>query len=473
MAMVLTTSPIVLAQGSDQAIEPWAEFRGAVKQLIKEHSELHKSQYIPARDAAQDAQKALSEDKKNEEKKSALAVAIYNQMDLLLDVTKSRLEIGKYFATKIPVSQVQWLEGYSSALSVAKIEASLRQIENLEGELKALTDSTPLVDKLKELKVLRAKIIEFRVTNMLPVLGQLRSDRTQAGILKVEFLQENILGYLTNGPVDDLEDDELDVNTIPELVANTSISANSAWGKLRAAVISLNDAEKYRINALRLFNSIGGYTDGQMTQEARAAERGKYTDGNGILKEKSIPALTFARKLTSEAIKALRNLGSMCTTEYVPVCGEVQVQCVQAPCEPQQRTFGNKCELNKAGAKFLHEGECGKEPNTGGGIANPASVYCAEHEGTLEIRKGVNGEYGVCIFANGSECEEWAYYRGECGPSSKVCTTEYAPVCGEVQVQCIKAPCNPVQQTFSNECKLNKAGAKFVHEGVCIVDRPD
>jgi len=35
---------------------------------------------------------------------------------------------------------------------------------------------------------------------------------------------------------------------------------------------------------------------------------------------------------------------------------------------------------------------------------------------------------------------------------NKVCTMEYAPVCAEVQVQCIKAPCYPVQQTFSNSC---------------------
>lgn len=35
---------------------------------------------------------------------------------------------------------------------------------------------------------------------------------------------------------------------------------------------------------------------------------------------------------------------------------------------------------------------------------------------------------------------------------SKICTMEYNPVCAELQVQCIKAPCNPVQQTFSNSC---------------------
>lgn len=51
------------------------------------------------------------------------------------------------------------------------------------------------------------------------------------------------------------------------------------------------------------------------------------------------------------------------------------------------------------------------------GLANPASVYCQEQGGTLEIRTGADGgQYGVCVFADGSECEEWAFFRGECSP---------------------------------------------------------
>lgn len=51
------------------------------------------------------------------------------------------------------------------------------------------------------------------------------------------------------------------------------------------------------------------------------------------------------------------------------------------------------------------------------GMPNPASVYCEENGGTLEIREdATGGQYGVCIFPDGSECEEWAYFRGECSP---------------------------------------------------------
>jgi len=57
------------------------------------------------------------------------------------------------------------------------------------------------------------------------------------------------------------------------------------------------------------------------------------------------------------------------------------------------------------------------EPAPDAGLANPASVYCENEGGRLVIRKDVGGgEYGVCVFPDGSECEEWAFYRGDCQP---------------------------------------------------------
>lgn len=51
------------------------------------------------------------------------------------------------------------------------------------------------------------------------------------------------------------------------------------------------------------------------------------------------------------------------------------------------------------------------------GIPNPASVYCGQNGGRLEIRRDAQGnETGYCIFVDGSECEEWAFFRGECQP---------------------------------------------------------
>ncbi|HPO11304.1 MAG TPA: hypothetical protein PLM63_01865 [bacterium] len=48
------------------------------------------------------------------------------------------------------------------------------------------------------------------------------------------------------------------------------------------------------------------------------------------------------------------------------------------------------------------------------------------------------------------------------------CTMEYDPVCAEVQIECIKAPCDPVYQTFSNMCQMRKNKlAKFLYKGRC------
>ena len=50
------------------------------------------------------------------------------------------------------------------------------------------------------------------------------------------------------------------------------------------------------------------------------------------------------------------------------------------------------------------------------GMANPASVYCVQSGYRLEIRTIIDGgQYGVCIFPDGTECEEWAFFRNECG----------------------------------------------------------
>jgi putative hemolysin len=54
------------------------------------------------------------------------------------------------------------------------------------------------------------------------------------------------------------------------------------------------------------------------------------------------------------------------------------------------------------------------------GLANPASVHCIEQgyiQQMLEDEKG--NQYGVCIFPDGSQYEEWAFFRGECAPAGE------------------------------------------------------
>jgi hypothetical protein len=83
---------------------------------------------------------------------------------------------------------------------------------------------------------------------------------------------------------------------------------------------------------------------------------------------------------------------------------------------------GTSCE---EWALFLNEGcHTGEFLNTSAnatagsasgqtGLANPASVNCVNIGGTIEIKDSPAGQYGMCTFANGTTCEEWALFRGE------------------------------------------------------------
>ncbi len=61
-----------------------------------------------------------------------------------------------------------------------------------------------------------------------------------------------------------------------------------------------------------------------------------------------------------------------------------------------------------------------KTPTPAPGLPNPASVYCEQNGGKLRMQTDATGAVtGFCTFKDGSECDEWAYFRGECKPGKK------------------------------------------------------
>ena len=54
--------------------------------------------------------------------------------------------------------------------------------------------------------------------------------------------------------------------------------------------------------------------------------------------------------------------------------------------------------------------------------------------------------------------------------NTTICPDIYQPVCGSVVVECIKAPCPPLKQTFSNECDAKRNNAQDITNGACVVD---
>ena len=61
--------------------------------------------------------------------------------------------------------------------------------------------------------------------------------------------------------------------------------------------------------------------------------------------------------------------------------------------------------------------------------------------------------------------------QGYTAESPTMCTTQYEPVCGWVQVQCITAPCDPVPTDFSNSCMAAAAGATDIMWGACNISQ--
>jgi len=101
-------------------------------------------------------------------------------------------------------------------------------------------------------------------------------------------------------------------------------------------------------------------------------------------------------------------------------------------------------------------------------IANPASVNCVDKGGKVSIINGPKGEYGVCIFDDNRQCEEWAMYKGDCpvgGVKITGYTTQQARYCEiiggdyvETDNTCHKGTLTcPVKKLYSGDCVLKKS----------------
>ena len=88
-------------------------------------------------------------------------------------------------------------------------------------------------------------------------------------------------------------------------------------------------------------------------------------------------------------------------------------------CTSTRRHFRRRSGL-MAAAVFVVLAACGSgstdAPASPAQLPNPASAHCEEQGGRVVIVDEAGGQVGYCEFADGSRCEEWAYYRGECAP---------------------------------------------------------
>lgn len=223
--------------------------------------------------------------------------------------------------------------------------------------------------------------------------------------------------------------------------------------------------------------------------------------------------------------KSEEMIPEFCTEEYKPVCGEVEVQCIKAPCPPLKQTFTNRCLANKAKAKNIIESECkgvvstfleilspleqtivGNPIEVKGRVLSPwllengtAPIEVQDNKGIVLGKGTIKGpadwktrqswiDFSVTItFTKPNTPEGFVLFkRGSASSSPEfvqdikipikfsqrgtICPTIYKPVCGEIQPKCITQPCLPLRQTYSNRCTAEAAGVQNIIEGECKGD---
>jgi hypothetical protein len=126
-----------------------------------------------------------------------------------------------------------------------------------------------------------------------------------------------------------------------------------------------------------------------------------------------------------------------CTKEYMPVCGQVQVECIRAPCYPVKQTFGNKCEACANDRTISYtQGAC-EDFNTDGSENNGGAAGTVPAGTSSEQCESIGGTWTGydCEGIGQQQCQEIGGTFNECAsacrnnPDAEVCTMQCVQVC--------------------------------------------
>jgi putative hemolysin len=106
-------------------------------------------------------------------------------------------------------------------------------------------------------------------------------------------------------------------------------------------------------------------------------------------------------------------------------------------------------------------------------LANPASQHCVAQGGQMRIETdGRGGQFGVCLFADNRQCEEWALLRGEC-PAGGLRLTGYVTPAARYcalrggQYQVLSGSNTPAEQGACRFAEGKACAAGAFYNGLC------
>jgi putative hemolysin len=111
------------------------------------------------------------------------------------------------------------------------------------------------------------------------------------------------------------------------------------------------------------------------------------------------------------------DIGGTCTAVVPGACANGHI--VPNLCGGPQ-SVGSSCCVPDA----QPDGGTCKPLKRSNGSENPASLYCIEMGFSLEAVQGPSGASANCVFADSTKCDEWSFFRGQCGQQHSFCASQ-------------------------------------------------